>query len=117
MQVPPHERSRDGTSGSEAETFVDGDALVLRNYDSSTYTVTVTMHDAADELAFERTYELGPATVVSTQARLQRGVYEVTVRPEDGDSVSRECLIGSGPAETAVVETGNGVYSVAEGLV
>ena len=112
MQRPPPERTRTAGTG----VGVDDDALVLRNYDDSeTYTLTVRMRDAADDVAFERTYELGPVEEVHTRARLERGVYAVTVRRADGAAATRECLIGSGPAETAVVETGNGVCSIAEG--
>ena len=116
-QVPP-----DGGSGATDEVaseqrFVSDDSLVIRNYDDSEgHELVVRFRDADDELAFERTYDIGPAEVVRTQTRLPRGVYGVTVRRADGAAATRECLIGSGPAETAVVETGNGVLRLVEGV-
>lgn len=115
QSVPPHGQQEAADEIGRSQ-FVTDDALVLRNYDGSeTYTLTVAFRDAEDELAFERTYTLGPNETVRTQTRLRRAVYEVTVRLGGTSATSIECLIGSGPAETAVVEVGNGVCSVVEG--
>jgi hypothetical protein len=120
QSVPPRPngRSRGGEAVEHAARFVDDESLVIRNYDGAeSHEVAVRFVDADDDPAFERTYELGPGEVVSTRTRLPRAVYEVTVRLNDGPRERSECLIGSGPSETAVVETGNGVVSVVEGIV
>jgi hypothetical protein len=114
-------RNRDDDSDSAASAVaVSDESLVVRNYDVRPHEVTVRFLDADDETAFDRTYELGPGDVVSTPTRLRRGVYRVSARLADGARDARDaadCLVGSGPAETAVVETGNGIVSVAEGVV
>ena len=116
-QVPPDGGSQSTDGVVPVQQFVSDESLVLRNYDDSDgHELVVRFRDADDELAFERTYELGPDEVVRTQTRLPRGVYGVTVRRVDGTAATRECLIGSGPAETAVVETGNGILSLVEGI-
>jgi hypothetical protein len=103
---------------SDAREPVRDDALVVRNYDGRTaHEVTVRFVDANDEVALERTYTLLPEDVVSVATRVERGVYRVEARMEDGDFVGTECLVGADPGETAVVEVGNGLVSVSEGLV
>jgi len=117
QSAPPHSRSQ-STDETVSRRFVSDESLILRNYDGDeTHEIMVRFRDADDELAFERTYELGPDEVVSTRTRLPRGVYGVTVRRDDAACATVECLIGSGPDETAVVETGNGVLSVVEGVL
>jgi hypothetical protein len=98
---------------------VTDESLVVRNYDATTAELAVEFVDADDEVAFRRTYAVPPGGVVSTPARLSRGVYRVVARPVDDTDASdaTACLVGSGPSETAVVETGNGVVSVSEGVV
>jgi hypothetical protein len=117
QQVPPDSGLQPTGGVAPAQRFVNDESLVLRNYDGEdSHELVVRFRDADGELAFERTYELGPDEVVATRTRLPRGVYGVTVRRADGAAATRECLIGSGPAETAVVETGNGILSLVEGL-
>jgi hypothetical protein len=94
------------------------DAVAVRNYDGRTsHEVTVRFLDAGDEVALERTYTLSPGDVLSVATRVERGVYRVEAHLEDGESASTECLVGTGPGETALVEIGNGLVSVSEGLV
>ena len=94
------------------------DALVVRNYDGRTsHQITVRFLDAADEVALERTYTLSPGDVVSVATRVERGVYRVEAHTEEGDIVGTDCLVGTGADETAIVEVGNGLVSVSEGLV
>lgn len=102
----------------ETPPFVSEESLVLRNYDSTdSHDVTVRLLDATDEVAFRRTYTLDPTATVTVCTRLSRGVYRVEARLDEERTTSVDCLIGSGPDETALVEVGNGVVSVAEGLL
>jgi hypothetical protein len=110
-------RSAVDTSVGDERLLVSDEALVLRNYDSeTTHEVTVEFHNADDEIAFQRTYTLTPQAVTSIQTRLPRAVYHVDVRVDGADSSSADCLVGSAPSETALVEVGNGLVSVAEGV-
>lgn len=98
---------------------VTDETVVVRNYDATAATVRVAFRNADDDVVFRRTYSLAPGEVVSTPTRLQRGVYRVVASDEesvDDTSDAADCLIGSAPSETAVVETGNGIVSVSEGL-
>jgi hypothetical protein len=54
---------------------------------------------------------------VSVSQRLDRAVYRVDVEVDRETTVEAECLIGSGPNETALVEVGNGLLSVTEGVM
>jgi hypothetical protein len=106
----------DETPRSKHERLRD-DTLVIRNYDGRTsHEITVRFVDAGDEVALERTYALSPGDVVSVATRVERGVYRVEAHTEDGTFVGTECLVGTGPDETALVEVGNGLVSVSEGV-
>ncbi|WP_299264427.1 hypothetical protein [Halorientalis sp.] len=113
---PRHRSVADPSVGDE-QLLVSDETIVLRNYDAeTTHEVTVELHDADDEIAFQQTYTLGPQMVTSIETRLPRAVYRVDVQADDTDSSSTDCLVGSGPSETALVEVGNGLVNVAEGV-
>lgn len=113
-----HQReSRAVPSVGDEHLLVSDETIVLRNYDGElTHEVVVELRNADDEIALQKTYTLTPQTVTSIQTRLPRAVYNVDVRVAGTDSSSADCLVGSGPSETALVEVGNGLVSVAEGV-
>ncbi len=113
----PSERPSDPTElPTDADMFVSGESLVLRNYDGAeAHDVTVNFYDLGADLAFQRDYRLSPGTVLSVSSRLERGVYRIEARLADGPNAMAECLVGSGPDETALVEIGNGLVSISEG--
>ena len=102
-------------SGNPDTRRVSSESLVLRNYDDSTHDVHVTITDDNGETAFTRTVSVGPQDTVSIQTRLERAVYRVDVRLDNGVGDRADCLLGSDPNECAKIETGNGVVSVVEG--
>lgn len=118
-----HRRVHDPKEPSTEPPAVTDESLVVRNYNHEAVEVTVQFLDPDDDdVAFDRTYALGPCDVASTPTRLTRGVYCVVARLDDGalgtdGRDTADCLVGSDPTETAVVETGNGVVSVTEGVV
>lgn len=118
MQLdPPSGKRSDSGFTRRRERFVAEESLVLRNYDSErTHTVTVRFLNADSEPAVEQPYTLSPLGVVSAAMRLPRAVYAVEVDVDDGPTASAECLVGSGPQETALIEVGNGLVSVSEGV-
>lgn len=88
---------------------------MIRNYDGRrSHRVTVRFVDATDEPAFRGTHSLAPLGVVSVSERIDRAVYRVEVEVDGETTARRECLIGSGPGETALVEVGNGLVSISE---
>ena len=75
---------------------------------------------------YEATYELGPGEVTTETGVLAPGRYDVTVVGTAGDRGGRgvkpveetaRCNVGEHPSHTIVVEAGNGVVSVTEGIV
>lgn len=103
------------TVGGRSDARQAGDeVLCLRNYDDHSATVTVALRDADDEVVFRRAFGLAPNSALSVSLRLDRGVYQVSVARGSDDSVRAECLLGGCPGETALVEVGNGLASVAE---
>jgi len=112
-----HRQPESDTTAREPARVVSDRSLVVRNYDGSeAHDVTVTFLDADGDRAFARTFAVAPLETVAIQTRLERAVYRVRARVDGGETDSAECLVGSGPDETALVETGNGSVSVAEGL-
>jgi hypothetical protein len=104
--APPHD---------DAAAYVEDEALVVRNYDATETTVVVTFHED-DKRLLQRQYTLAPDGCVSFVTPFRRAVYDVTARVLDGDEDSAECLLGDAPSEAALVEVGNGLVSVADGI-
>lgn len=94
---------------------VSDESLVLRNYDDSTHNIHVTFTDHNGKTVFTRTVSVNSQDTVSIQTRLERAVYRVDARLDNGAIARADCLLGSDPNECAKVETGNGVISVVEG--
>jgi len=120
--------------------------LCLRNYDehrSYRVRISVSRSDApsrdgataangatgADECQYEATFELAPGEVTTEMEVVPPGRYDVTVagtadpagdRRDTGPTpveAAAACNVGAEPPQTVVVEVGNGVVSVTEGLV
>lgn len=95
--------------------LVSDESVVLRNYDDdSTHEIQVTFTDHNGEVIFFRTVSVTPRETVDIQTRLDRAVYRVDARLENGATARADCLLGSDPGECAIVETGNGLISVVE---
>jgi hypothetical protein len=111
-------RASDTVSSIEEEQpVVSDEAIVLRNYDSTVvHDVTVRVLDASGDVTLSRTSTVPPQTVVSVREPLRRGPYRVEARVGNECLDSTECLIGSGPDEVALIEVGNGIVSVVEGV-
>jgi hypothetical protein len=103
--------------------------LHLRNYDESRqYRLTVSVRQPNGGPKYEATYELAPSDVASELEIVPPGRYEVHVsgsfRPVDGEShhtagrdeETANCNVGDRPPQTVVVECGNGIVTVSEGL-
>lgn len=104
--------------------------LHLRNYDESRqYRVTVSVSQPDGGPEHEMTYKLAPGDVTSELEIVPPGRYEVEVsgsfRPvgqdrhhgtAGNDKETATCNVGDRPQQTVVVECGNGVVSVSEGL-
>jgi hypothetical protein len=114
--------------GSEIRTR--SEQLHLRNYDEDrVYRLTVSVSRPDQPLDYEGTYELAPGEVVSELEVVPPGRYDVTVSgsfrpvvdgPNDGtvgrDSDRLECNVGDRLARTVLVECGNGLVALSEGV-
>lgn len=112
------------STADQTELLVTDESILLKNYDSTaTHTMTVRLQDPGESVAFKQTYELCPDTAVSIQLRLRRAIYTVEAWYKDasassgGTEDSESVLIGSAPDETALIELGNGLISVTEGIL
>jgi hypothetical protein len=119
-----HQRHRspdtrpDSDPRRDAERLVSEEWLVLRNYDAdAAHEVTVRLYGPRDDLLATRTETVGPAETLVVASRVHRGVYRVRVDLDGYARDDAECLLGSGPNETALVEVGNGLVSVTDGLL
>ncbi|MFA9516628.1 hypothetical protein ACERIT_05340 [Halopenitus sp. H-Gu1] len=108
----------DSTTETDEFPYVSQESLVLRNYDGTEANeVTIRLVDSDESVTFDGTYALRPGSSKSIHVRLDRGVYVVEACLNGGKTDRAECLIGSGPDETALVEVGNGLVSVVEGVI
>lgn len=111
-QTHPPAESADIAPGSVSE-----ECLVVRNYDGKTsHEVTVRFLDATDSIAFRTTHTLSPLGAITVSERIDRAVYRVEVAVDATQTGTAECLIGNHPTETALVEIGNGLLSISEGI-
>ena len=69
-----------------------------------------------DEVIFKAEYSLPPGDVKSELDALAPGKYEVRVTLDNERRETVQCRIGSTPERTAVIEVGNGVLSLTQGL-
>jgi hypothetical protein len=67
-------------------------------------------------VAFEADYHLQPGDADSEVDALPAGTYEIRATLDNETRKTATCRIGSDPDRTAVIEVGNGVLSVTEGL-
>lgn len=122
----------DGTATAlDAETVrTRCEQLHLRNYDERRrYRLSVSVSRPEGGPEHESTYELGPGAVSSELEIVPPGRYEVAVSaafrpaPEEHpggtagtDEETANCNVGDRAPQTVVVECGNGIVAVSEGL-
>lgn len=113
MRTP---ESRAFTTEQSHDGQISTESILLRNYDrDQAHRLAVTCVGPSGGVAFDRTVLVDPMETVSIETRLERSVYHVEVRLDSHTTASTECLIGSDPAECAVIETGNNTVSVTDG--
>lgn len=80
------------------------------------YDIAIEVVDGDGSVAFREQYYLQPGATKSEVDAVIDGEYEVRAVLDGDRETTRRCRIGSDPAETAVVEVGNGILSLTEGL-
>ncbi len=106
-------------SFDEAATTVSpaySEDIHIRNYDvERAYRVTVDVADGADKV-FSETYWLRSGAFLSEIDEIDPGEYEVTVDIDNGRSVTRTCQVDADLDHTVLIELGNGIVSVTQGV-
>jgi hypothetical protein len=130
QQSMPSEPTADRTVDA-VDIRMHCEQLCLRNYDENRRCrLTLSLSRSAPRSGYEATYELEPGDVVTELEIVPPGRYEVCVEgafyPIEGEAgygddatedVERaSCNVGDRPPQTLLVECGNGVVSVSEGL-
>lgn len=127
----PQLTDADGRPGSEGRDLaVRSEQLQLRNYDE-TRRYVVTLRVAGPGPDREVTYDLAPMERRSVAEIAPPGRYDARVEgsfvPTDGaeggrgrrsgaDTDTAVCNVGRRPAQTILVECGNGIVTLSEGL-
>lgn len=90
--------------------------ILIRNYDHQwSYDVDLAVRDDAGETVFVKRYYLPPQHTDGEVDQLEPGEYEVEVTLDNADATVVETRIDGRPANTLLIELGNGVMSVTEG--
>lgn len=93
------------------------EAVHVRNYDvADTHTVSVAVTAPDGDRVFSRRYHLRPGQADSEQGVLPPGTYDVVVHADGLDRVAKRVELGPQPEGTALVELGNGITSVSQGV-
>lgn len=107
------------TTGFSSADLVDrvSEDVFVRNYDfERTYRLTLFLEAVDGSDTYERSYHLRPGQAVSELGVVDAGEYRVRVELDGARRAFDRCSVGPSPAETILVEVGNGVVSVSEGL-
>ena len=80
------------------------------------YDVTVKIATPDGDVVFDTDYYLQPGDAESELDALPPGEYEIQATLDNETHETAQCHIGPSPHRTAVIEVGNGVLSVTEGL-
>lgn len=109
--------TRARTAGRHARTAARSEDLHLRSYAHEwAYDVAIEVVTPDGDLAFAADYYLRPGDTESEVDALPAGKYEIRATLDNGTRKTAACRIGSDPDRTAVIEVGNGVLSLTEGL-
>ena len=100
-----------------SQEIVSTHGVVLRNYDGEdAHELSVEFYDDEGTIVFDRTFALDPLDMVVVRPQIKADTYRVTIECDGGRTASEDCLISSQVGEAALIEIGNGVVSVTDGL-
>jgi hypothetical protein len=108
--------SQQQTLQTRAGREATAEDIHLRNYDAErTHRVWVTVVDGGERVV-ETTRRLRPGETASIEGDLPPGEYDVEVDIGGLQRTVEDCQIGDGPDRTLLVETGNGLVSLSQGV-
>jgi len=108
-------RDAAATRSSRTVTAVESEDVHLRNYDARE-THHLWLRAVGEGRTVERTYRLGPGTTESETGLLPPGEYDVEVELDGLRRWAGRCRVDDGPEHTVLVEVGNGLVSITEGI-
>lgn len=102
---------------SETAASTHSEDVFVRSYDASrSYRLTVVLEALDGEERYRSTYRLRPGQAVSELGAVAPGGYRVRVLVDGAQRASDHCRIGDRASRTALIEVGNGIVSVSQGL-
>lgn len=110
-----HQSAR--AEGADELGVLGTEEILLRNYDNQWgYDLNLQLVNAAGDSVFEKQYYLPPGQVASELDTVAAGEYEVRATLDNQKQATVHCAIHTDPEQTLVVEVGNGVMSLTQGL-
>lgn len=96
---------------------IGSEQIHVRNHDHQWgYDLTLEIVDADGEVVFEEWYYLQPGQVESELDALPAGEYQVRATLDNLEEETLQCRIDADPEHTVVIEMGNGIHSLTQGL-
>ena len=94
---------------------VESEDVHVRNYDGDE-THELEVRAVGADRTVERTYRVGPGATESDTGVLPPGEYDVEVELDGLKRWAGHCRVGERPEHTVLVEVGNGLVSITEGI-
>lgn len=88
----------------------------IRNFDATAHDVYVHMTAVEGDTTVQRTYHLPPETTACLVNELDDGHYDIAVTLDGDQHAIATCRIDDNQRGTVVIETGNGIVSVSDGI-
>ena len=108
---------RDSDEPTSDDWAARSEDIHVRNHDvTERHSVELVVRDEYGSRVFQNRYYLAPGQAESECDALGSGSYVVEVYCDGVRRQQRECHIGDQPDQTALVELGNGLVSVTEGV-
>lgn len=102
---------------AERPEVIGSEQIHVRNHDHQWgYDLTLEIVDPDGDVVFEGRYYLQPGQVESVLDVLPAGEYEVRATLDNLEEETLQCRIDAAPEHTVVIEMGNGVHSLTQGL-
>jgi len=114
--VPSPSAGSDTSGGADRRTLNSEDVYVRSYAHHETHELDLEVVGADGTVALAETYALDPGAVKSEINALPAGTYEVRAVLDGDRRATRPCRVDGSPAGTIVIEVGNGVLSLTEGL-
>lgn len=102
---------------SDRPEVIGSEQIHIRNHDHQWgYDLTLAIVDAADDVVFEKQYYLQPGHIESELDALPADEYEIRATLDNLEEETLRGHIDAEPKHTLVIEMGNGVLSLTQGL-